>query len=327
MRVLFYGDLQINSAYPDYMECLEKTLGFLCETIECTDPAIIVNLGDFLDTFGLLDLKSLLFAKRWMDRIRDVTSARHILIVGNHDLGDTRQSENSLTLFEGTGRVVSKRAMVDDAEYFAYGSVTSLDGLDNRSTPRFRAGHLEWSGVQLTPTHVSTTGLSPTEYSQRFSVPFFNGHYHTPSRHGQVRMVGSPLFKDFGDDPSVPRGFLLYDLATLQEEFVENPHTYLVSTVRLASEADLGMLSTLSSRDKVKVYCPLRLVPQVEQYRDSVLWMGIYPTDTKVKGVEHRAKVNLTTPPEEVVLAVCADAPEAYDRFRLRQMGNTLFRV
>lgn len=328
MRVLFIGDLQINDTQKEYMERLDLTIDWVISLIEKHRPEYVVTLGDVLDTGGWVSVPALLHAYEIMERITD-TVPTHLILSGNHDVSDKDAKCSSVRVYPGVP--CYQLDLIDGIAIFPYTRdyervaefLTRLEA----EPPLLMVGHLDWKGVSLTPTFVSTKGLLPSDYSALFpGVPFVNGHYHSPLTVGEVVFAGSPLFRDFGDDPSRERGIFMWD-SDQGFQFFPNPHTYYVAVVR--GEGALASLQEIPSPEntKVRVHCSLSEVPEVEKLRSSFLWMGVFPEErVPVVSADLGVQVSLTTPPEEVVERVVSVAsPEEYRVETLRDIGLECF--
>ena len=86
---------------------------------------------------------------------------------------------------------------------------------------RIVMGHLEISGFTMHRGMQSHEGLDRGIF-KKFDV-VFSGHYHHRSNQDNIRYLGNPYeltWQDYND----PRGFHLFDLNTLDLEFIENPN-------------------------------------------------------------------------------------------------------
>jgi hypothetical protein len=355
-RVLLYGDLQVNSVREDYMAYLEEALGGLVASIREHRPDLVVNLGDTFDTFGAIDVGSLLFAYRWMTHIGEVAARSaaksiprhpvHFILRGNHD---TARSDglSPLQVFSGSHTQVFDEA---DSSWlpikvngegrvihcFPYGSEAAVPEILARypGETLLSVGHVEWRGQTMTPALVSRQGLDPAELAALCDRPFLNGHYHMPQERPPLYIVGSPLFCDFRDGESeIPRGWCvldLYDDGAYEVKRLENPRTYHLRTIRVDTEQELAQaLSAIEipAETKVRVFGPAAVVEAAVTARERFLWLGAYPTETGPIGLEHQVTLDAQTSPQEVVERAVSLADEAFDRALLTEQGLDLFAV
>lgn len=82
-------------------------------------------------------------------------------------------------------------------------------------------GHLELQGFQMYLGSVNTDGLEPGIFS-KFDI-VGTGHFHHKSTEGNIHYLGAPYemtWSDFND----PRGFHVFDTATRELTYIQNPH-------------------------------------------------------------------------------------------------------
>ena len=96
----------------------------------------------------------------------------------------------------------------------------SLDEIKN-TTSTLCMGHLEIAGFAMYRGMESHEGFSAETFSKFDLV--FSGHYHHRSNNSNIHYLGNPYeltWQDYND----PRGFHLFDFATRQLDFIENPY-------------------------------------------------------------------------------------------------------
>jgi hypothetical protein len=340
MKILLYGDMQVNCSRREYMRFLGLTVDYLVETIEKERPDLVINLGDTLDEFGKDDAESIVWAYDAMQRIGRATGTcdSHWVLLGNHDVQDREGKISAIETFRSdvTQVFMGPEVMANGVGVIPHWT-TSYEDLyeilgDWASVKQLHTvvAHLDWFGFRLTPQYVSKDGLDFDRVLQILpDVQFFNGHYHTPQSMGQINFVGSPLWKDFSDyDSGTARGFYMWDTETKKGRRIVNPYTYQCLTVEVETEEDAEReLSTLRPFDnlKVRVKCPSALFPLFEKYRSEFLWLGLYPTDTVKQEIE-TANITAVSAVEEVVGAALKEAPVELDTALLYKIGLEVYR-
>jgi DNA repair exonuclease SbcCD nuclease subunit len=96
----------------------------------------------------------------------------------------------------------------------------SLDEIKN-TTSTICMGHLEIAGFAMYRGMESHEGFSAETFNKFDLV--FSGHYHHRSNDRNIYYLGNPYeltWQDYND----PRGFHLFDFATRQLDFIENPY-------------------------------------------------------------------------------------------------------
>ena len=356
LKTVFYGDVHSNWAYPDYMAYLDKTFDFLESHIKCVRPDILVNLGDNTDTFGMVDIRSLLWIKRRIHRLSDVMSsihgdryARHLIVKGNHDISDAEGEYSTTEMFGNDNTMVFIRPSVYYAPYTRTGKdvlghpnadkiivipyttdypsvmrFLSANEVDSPDTV-FICGHLDWLGVHLTPTYVSKSGMVLSDYKKLYSKPFFSGHYHNPMDMDPLFVVGSPLYKDFSDNASIQRGFLTYEPGKIDR--VHNEHTYRLIQLKIEDEAGLKAIKKIPTPEstRIKITVPSALVEKAKKAAAKFLWKAVYPSDSDKQQVDHKVSVSITSKPMDVVSAAVGASDETFNRETLFKYGSEAF--
>lgn len=337
MKVLLYGDLQINVQRSDHLNYLTRTLGYLCELIDHLEPDVVVHLGDHTDTFGIVDIRSLGFAYDWLHTIgaRLKRTQHHLVIMGNHDISDDDGKYSTTSLFRDIRQVFP---ITSPTFLHSHGILALPYAKDLTATrtaladavshnPVCCVGHVDWIGIKLSPKIVTKKGLTIEEYQQFLgTTPFFNGHYHNPVSLPPLYVVGAPIYQDFSDDPTIPRGFMFFDTESDQPiKFYENPNTYLLRTVEVLEKKDLAQIEALrpeADRIRLRVYTTTKLLKSVRPATEGFLWSAVHITDAQKARVDHAVKVTATTPPGEIIDKTVAAAPAEYKQPLLRAIGE-----
>jgi hypothetical protein len=338
------------------MAYLDKTFDFLESHIKCVRPDILVNLGDNTDTFGMVDIRSLLWIKRRIHRLSDVMSAihgdryaRHLIVKGNHDISDSEGEYSTTEMFGNENTIVFIRSSVYYAPYVKtemlgkpnadkiivipyttdYPQVMKFlsdNAVDDPETV-FVCGHLDWLGVHLTPTYVSKSGMVLSDYGKLYSKPFFSGHYHNPMDMDPLYVVGSPLYKDFSDNSSIERGFLTYDDGPIKRTY--NEHTYYLVQLKIEDEDGLKAIKKVPNPEKtrIKITVPSALVEKAKKAASKFLWKAVYPSDSDKQQVDHKVSVSITSKPMDVVSAAVGASDETFNRETLFKYGNEAFLI
>lgn len=353
MRVLLYGDLQVQTKKKDYTRFLDATLEYLLQVIYEEQPDLVVNLGDVLHTFGTIEVEDLLFAYRWMARIGNVVprfqasipgydGRRHWIIKGNHDLSDRAGDHASIEVMESTNTRVflqQENAGFMDRMFgvLPYSeSPPDLESLSMGYNGFF--GHVEWVGAHATPTFISKDGLQPHIFAKKYpNAPVFNGHYHTPAQLGPVTLVGSPLHMDFNDVlTSVPRGFTIWDTNTGDGNDIRripNPHTYHCLEATLPDKDTIQdfyqQMYPQRARLKIKIYVPLALEEYAQDLfhkENGFLWISVAPSESRRTGIEHMEGIQLSSTPAEIISKVRETATDDLDVEMLETFAMEAFK-
>lgn len=193
----------------------------------------IVQLGDLFDRRKYINFLSLKLCREYFfDEIEKRGFTLHTLI-GNHDIfyKNTLAVNSTQLLLGGYSNIIihDKPTTVkfDDLEFDMVPWVCNENENEivdfiSKSKSDFCAGHFELSGFEMDRGNFCHDGWDSAKLSRYETV--FTGHFHHRSINGNIFYVGSPgemTWADYED----PRGFHIFDTATRDIEFIENPHT------------------------------------------------------------------------------------------------------
>ena len=136
----------------------------------------------------------------------------------------------------------------------------SLDEIKN-TTSTICMGHLEIAGFAMYRGMESHEGFS-TETFSKFDL-VFSGHYHHRSNNSNIYYLGNPYeltWQDYND----PRGFHLFDFATRQLDFIENPYRMFERLEYTDKEVEPVDLDTLDLKEK---YVKLVVLEKTDFYK------------------------------------------------------------
>jgi DNA repair exonuclease SbcCD nuclease subunit len=136
----------------------------------------------------------------------------------------------------------------------------SLDEIKN-TTSTLCMGHLEIAGFAMYRGMESHEGFSAETFNKFDLV--FSGHYHHRSNDRNIYYLGNPYeltWQDYND----PRGFHLFDFATRQLDFVENPYRMFERIEYTDKEVEPINLDSLDLENK---YVKLVVLEKTDFYK------------------------------------------------------------
>jgi len=192
----------------------------------------VIQLGDLFDRRKFINFNSLYLCRKYFfDKLRENNIA-FITLLGNHDVA-----------FKNTLEVNSSQLLLNEYDnitiYDSFGTV-NLDGIDIDIIPwlcddnqdeifaqikstksQICLGHFELDGFEMERGVIHHGGLD-RNVLMKYDV-VLSGHFHHKSSDGTITYVGTPYemtWSDYND----PRGFHIFDTATREAEFVQNPY-------------------------------------------------------------------------------------------------------
>lgn len=229
-----FGARNDSVAFLDFYEKFYDNVFF--PTIDASGIDTVLVLGDTFDRRKYVNFYALDRAKKmFFDKLAAKNIQVH-MIAGNHD-----------TYFKNTNEVNSPDLLLREYDniniidspqtiHLKYEDTSSdvvfvpwicPDNFDacmaemKNTSAQICMGHFEIAGFAMYRGMESHEGLDKTIFNKFDMV--FSGHYHHRNNDGHIYYLGNPYeltWQDYND----PRGFHLFDLATRQLTFIENPY-------------------------------------------------------------------------------------------------------
>ena len=196
------------------------------------DITTVVQLGDLFDRRKFINFNSLYLCRKYFfDKLRENNITLHTLL-GNHDVSykNTLQVNSSELLLKEYDNIIVHNSF----------NTVSFDGIDidivpwlcddneveilsqiKQSKSQICFGHFEIAGFEMDRGNVCQIGIDKSTFSKYDIV--LSGHFHHRSDNGNIFYVGTPnemTWSDYND----PRGFVIFDTHTREQEFIQNPY-------------------------------------------------------------------------------------------------------
>ena len=210
MKRLIVTDTHLG-LYQDSDKWLDIVLRFFKDlTLYCYQEQIseVIHLGDFFDNRKSLNTKT----QHTAHRIAKVLAIRNLsikIIVGNHDCYFKNQLHpTSLELFNKYSHIdiIDEPTVVDDILLIPWGSPIEYPECTNSVNYCF--GHFAINGFHMNDSYICKTGMESAAFKDFDSV--LSGHFHTPSKQGNITYLGASYGQTFHDVDGV-RGFYTFE--------------------------------------------------------------------------------------------------------------------
>ena len=178
-------------------------------------------------------------------------------IVGNHDIHqESTLYPNSLSLFlqEYIGKNVHiyeepttikiQDILFDMIPWICEDNKEKTFKLTSTTKSKIAMAHPEINGFMMTKDQLCEKGLDRDVFSRYDYV--IAGHFHTPSKSGNIHYLGSPSQHNWGD-AGADRGFYILDTESLEIEFVRNPYT-LFEKITYSDDLDIKSIPDVEGR-------------------------------------------------------------------------------
>lgn len=192
----------------------------------------VLHLGDVFDRRKHINFYTLERSREFFfDRLSKMDIKMHT-IIGNHDTFFTNTNDvNSVALLlnEYDNIKVYEKEPVElefgstkimMCPWLAKDNYQESLELISKSDANILMGHFTLKGFEMMKGVVSDHGLDYKKFDRFESV--YSGHFHHPSKYGNVRYLGAQYEMNWSDYGS-HRGFYLLDTETRELEYIENP--------------------------------------------------------------------------------------------------------
>jgi DNA repair exonuclease SbcCD nuclease subunit len=237
-KIILLGDTHFG-ARQDSIHFLNYQKKFFDDLLEyCFQNKIqdIVQVGDFFDKRTSINFLTLYHAKNILDKFRDYGIIIYIF-VGNHDAYYKETLEvNSVDLLlreypniqvftePSTIQFSEVDATFDFIPWICKDNYDRVIEFVKNSKSNFCCGHFEFSGFPMYKGIIHDHGgFDSSLFSNKYRK-VYSGHFHTRSKKENIEYIGTPYeitWMDYDD----PRGFVVFDTVTLEDEFIQNKHS------------------------------------------------------------------------------------------------------
>jgi DNA repair exonuclease SbcCD nuclease subunit len=193
----------------------------------------VIHLGDCFDVRKGIDYWSLNWAKdNFFTPLQERGIQLH-LIVGNHDIfykeslsinspGLNLQEYDNVTIYQEPGTATISGSPIFMVPWICESNAEQFSEELAYSEAKVCMGHLELAGFYANKDYKCQHGTDSKIFSEFDRV--FSGHFHKKNTSGNITYLGNP-YQLYWNDEGDTRGFHIFDLETLDLEFIENPNT------------------------------------------------------------------------------------------------------
>jgi DNA repair exonuclease SbcCD nuclease subunit len=196
------------------------------------DITTVVQLGDLFDRRKFINFNSLYLARQYFfDKLTE-NNITFITFLGNHDVAfkNTLQVNSSQLLLNGYDNITVLDTFttmqfggidVDLVPWICDDNEVEITQKLKDSKSQIVFGHFEIAGFEMDRGNVCHEGIDKSIFNKYDIV--LSGHFHHRSDDGHIYYVGTPYemtWSDYND----PRGFVIFDTQTREQEFVKNPY-------------------------------------------------------------------------------------------------------
>jgi DNA repair exonuclease SbcCD nuclease subunit len=281
MKVCILSDTHhgVRSDSPVFNDYISRSYDWFFEYLDNENIKTVVHMGDLFDRRKYLNYVSAsVCRKTFLEPLKDRGIETHI-IAGNHDVYWKNTNEVNALDEIVTGRYPNIKTYTMSPE------TITIDGLDillvpwiddskpqhfydaiKASSAEIVMGHLAVEGFQMDNGNIFHGG-DDRKLFDRFDL-VFSGHFHHKSSQGNIHYLGA-LAEQTWSDWNDPRGFTVFDTATREFVFIQNPHK-IFHMLSYDDKDKPGILEDVQAADYseykntyVKVLCMNRTNPYV----------------------------------------------------------------
>ncbi|AEC52999.1 endonuclease [Synechococcus phage S-CRM01] len=225
-----FGLRKGSQIFHDYFEDFYKNVFF--PKLDELGIDTVIHMGDVFDVRKGIDYWSLAWSKRvFFDELVKRNIETHI-IVGNHDIfyktslkihspGLNLTEYPNITTYDTPQVATIKSQEVFMIPWICEDNVEQFTKILGTTNSKLAMGHLEISGFYANQNYQCTTGIDAHIFSSFERV--FSGHFHKKNTTGNITYLGNPYQLYWSDEGDV-RGFHIFDLGTMDLDFVPNPY-------------------------------------------------------------------------------------------------------
>lgn len=286
----------------------------------------VLILGDTFDRRKYVNIHTLhVFRHKFLNRLRDL-DVDVKMIYGNHDIFYRNSNEvNSIDFIakEYSNVEVVETHKIFDFDGFKLGMISWINSSNLDSSMEFiktadcdlLCGHFEIKSFEMVKGSFCENGFDKSIFNRFEQV--FSGHFHVISTDRRIQYLGNPHQTNWGDH-GLKKGFWVFDTATREKEFVENPYN-LYEKIPYSDDFDLLKFDYDSYTNKiVRVY-----VKSFEVTNKKKLDLFIDRLGTKCFSVELQEMTpNADMSDDEVVDLVGSDTSAMIDQY-IEQVGHS----
>jgi len=192
----------------------------------------VFQLGDLFDRRKFINFNSLYLCRKYFfDKLKE-NNIRFYTILGNHDVSFKNTLEvnssqlllneyDNITVFDDFDTIDFDGINVDVIPWLCLENEEQIFQKINESKSQLSFGHFEIDGFEMDRGNVCRGGIDKNKLIKYDMV--ITGHFHHKSDDGHIYYVGTPnemTWADYND----PRGFHIFDTATREMEFIQNPY-------------------------------------------------------------------------------------------------------
>lgn len=229
----------------------------------------VMHLGDFFDRRTHVHLKTLSFVRWFETKAREAEIKEIVIIPGNHDILHRNTNEiNSpeYCLDPDLFRIVNTPTEIEECVLIPWVNNSNLNEILDvlkTSKKQWCMGHFDIVGCMMHPGTYSEHGLDPSVFKKFHGV--FSGHYHSPSKKGNIQYLGSPFeltWNDFNDK----KFFYVFDMEHGIIESIQNEES-LFFKYNYGKETLPYQVKSFGGKF-LKVYCDTK-----EELSNAKLWL------------------------------------------------------
>jgi DNA repair exonuclease SbcCD nuclease subunit len=192
----------------------------------------VFQLGDLFDRRKFINFNSLYLARKYFFNKLKQNNIKFYTLLGNHDVTYKNTLEvnssqlllneyDNITIFDDFATLEFDGVPIDIVPWLCDDNQSSIFDRIKESKSQLCFGHFEIDGFEMDRGNVCHGGIDRNNLSKYDKV--LTGHFHHKSDDGHIYYVGTPgemTWADYND----PRGFHIFDTATREMEFIQNPY-------------------------------------------------------------------------------------------------------
>ena len=291
MKRIILGDthLGLHKSSNLYLNVTKNLFEEIKATCEEHNIKEIIHLGDFFHERKATNTKAQNIAYQIVRLLEDFSV---IILIGNHD-----------TYYKDKLKPTTLETLLKYENITVIDEITEHDDIvlcPWSEIPRgFRGGycmgHFELIGFKMNNTFVCDKGQNPEDLQLNDFKHIYSGHFHTPSKKGNITYLGSPYQMTMNDIGS-PRGYYIWEDGELEFiEFKKAPKFIKLTTDNINTEEIKGNFIKLLFVEDYGTIKNQQIVDELMSFGPQSLqvdFSGIQITDENVGKIEEATLLN-----------------------------------
>jgi len=215
MKIILFTDTHFSNNHQEHNNRLKDFFKYLADYVKENNISHSIFCGDAFENKKMINISA--FDDCYSSFLKlSLTTDTHA-IAGNHDMITVNSNQYSLKPFKAIMSVYlkPKSILIDDKSFLFLPFGFAIE--DYYDEHDYIVCHQEIINAKYGGNKVCDKGINPKNY-KAFII---NGHLHQRQELDNCLIVGSPIYKQFGENNNIEKGFYVLETDTGKYEFIK----------------------------------------------------------------------------------------------------------